>query len=242
MRYIYYIIGLFVLVTATLALLWKDKTSVDISSPAITINDRIITESELQDRMAGKPHDMTDEQFIDSLIMQELLIQEALKQNIHKEESFRRSVESFYEQSLIKILLDRKYRESSPEVADAEIEACKRLSGMQVRLTKRTYPTREAARSGQDPAVRTMISPFAFLSDSLQFTLLSLRPGETSAPLQTAEGFVTYSLEQILPLNTPSPAADTEQMKKLIADQKKEQLYEQWADGLKEKAQIWRRK
>src|SRR6056297_2464487 len=121
MRYLYYIIVIVLLATAGFAFLRHEKASVDVSRPAITINDRIITENELQDRLAAKPHDMTDQQYIDSLIMQELLIQEALKQNIHKEESFRRSVENFYEQSLVKILLDRKSRETDPEVTQQEV-------------------------------------------------------------------------------------------------------------------------
>jgi hypothetical protein len=73
---------------------------------AIIINDKVIT----LDEFAGmKPsHDEHRADFINSLIARELLIQEAQRTGIDKEENFRRSLQGFYEQSLVKVLMDRK--------------------------------------------------------------------------------------------------------------------------------------
>lgn len=244
MRYLYYIIVIFILATAGFALLRQDKASVDVSRPAITINDRIITESELKKRMDSKPHDMTDDQYIDSLIMQELLIQEALEQNIHREESFRRSVENYYEQSLVKVLLDRKSRQAEPAVTEKEVKRYIELSGMEIDYTKRVYQTKEDAQTGRDSAATSASVPFEFLSDSLQCIMAGLEPGQTSAPRQTDDGFVTYTLEKTRPLKSRETASDMNEgrIKDLIADWKKEKMYEQWTDELKEKADIWRRR
>jgi len=244
MRYLYYILGIFILATAVfVAFIGRDRASVEVSRPALVINDRIITQTELNERLTDKPHDMTEEQYIDSLIMQELLIQEALDRDIHQEESFRRSVESFYEQSLVKILLDRKYQDFNPEVTDKEVEEYKRLSGMEIQFTRRTYETRNNAQNNQNPSdVQTKTSPFVFLSDNLRFIFLSLEPGQTSGPRQTDEGYVTYRLDQTRPLKNPAPAADmdTQRIRNLIADQKQEQLYDKWAANLRQQADIRR--
>ena len=59
--------------------------------------------------------------FIHSLINKELLIQEAQRLEINREESFRRSVENFYEQSLIKNLMDRKYADLKIKVSERDV-------------------------------------------------------------------------------------------------------------------------
>jgi parvulin-like peptidyl-prolyl isomerase len=244
MRYLFYIFIIFILATAGFLLLGQNKASVDISKPAIIINDRIITEDELEKKMAAKPHDMTDEQYIDSLIMQQLLIQEALAQNIHKEESFRRSVENFYEQSLVKILLDRKSREAEPEVTKKEVEKYIKLSGMEIVYTKQIFKTKQHARANTDPEISNVSTPFSFLSDTLQCIIIGLEPGQTSKPRQTDQGFVTYRLEKIKALKTPGAQfdMDKDRIKAIIADCKKEKLFQQWTDELRQNADIWRQK
>lgn len=244
MKYLYYIIGIFILLTAAASLMKLDKASVEVSKPAIVINDRIITESELNERMASKPHDMTTEQYIDSLIMKELLIQEALKSGIHKEESFRKSVENYYEQSLVKILLDRKYGEFRAEASDAEIQKYKQLIDKEVFITKKIYKNREDAEKRENARVETINSPFEFLSDRLKFILLHLETGIPSEPMEAGKDFVTYTLEKTRDLQKMQEKTDFNitRVKTLITDQKKERLYEQWAGELKEKADIWRGK
>lgn len=244
MRYIYYIIGIIILVTAGLALLTMDQAEVEVSKPALAINDRVITQSELKEMMASKPHDMTKDQYIESLIMNELLIQEALKRNIHKEESFRSAVENYYEQSLVKILLDRKFKDFQAEATEAELEKYKELLGKKVIVTKKIYKTRKNAEKGKNAEVESISGPFAYLSDRLRFILLDLEPKGTSEPARTEKGFATYTLDRVLERETDRAGKDfnAERVKALIADQKKEKLYDRWAAELKQQANIWRRK
>ncbi|MFO7840434.1 MAG: hypothetical protein R6X08_13165 [Desulfosalsimonadaceae bacterium] len=244
MRYLYYILGIFILITAAFGYLLLDEPEVDVSKPAIAVNDRIITQSELERRMREKPHDKQKEAFMDSLITRELLIQEALRRGINQEESFRAAVEDFYEQSLIKILLDRKYKEFNPRVREAEIRRYKELSGHEVYLTKKRYSSPSAADAGKPEKSESINSPFAFLSESLRFHLLSLDPGQSTRPIATDKGFAVYTLEKLEKLKQAPGASDSnrDRIKSLIAEQKKELRYEQWTDKLKEQASIWRRK
>lgn len=254
MRYLYYILGIFILITAAFGYLLLHEPEVDVSRPAIVINDRIITQSELERRMREKPHDKKEEAFIDSLITRELLIQEALRRGINQEESFRASVEDFYEQSLIKILLDRKYREFAPRVREAEIERYKELSGHEVHLIKKRYRSASAAAAAGSPKkaekpqqpgkTESISAPFAFLSESLRFHLLNLEPGQSTRPIATDKGFAVYTLEKLEPLKQAPGASDfnRDRAEALIREQKKELRYAQWTDKLREQAYIWRRK
>lgn len=242
MRYIYYIIGIFVLTTAVVAVMNLDRAGIDVSRPAVVINDRIITEAELETLMASKPHDMTDDEYIDSLIMNTLLIQDALDRGINREEPFRRAVERYYEQSLVKALLDRKYGEFDPRVTDAEVAAYQSLSTSEVVVTRAVYASDDAAREGENAAAAIIEEPFRFLSGRLRFILLGLAEGESSEPVDTDRGVAVYTLEEIREMQDPPAQDDPEQVRAFIANQKKQKRYAQWMEELREQADIWRRK
>ena len=95
---------------------------VEVSKPLFSVNDRIVSEGDFEKMMPGKPASMGREQFIESVIDKQLLVQEAISMDMDKQDSFRRSVTNFYEQSLIKSLLDRKLNSLVVDVSNAEIE------------------------------------------------------------------------------------------------------------------------
>jgi hypothetical protein len=244
MRYIYYTVSIVALASLLLVFFLRDNTLVEVSRTAIAVNDRKISEAELERLMEKKPHDMAEEQYIDSIVMNELLIQEAIRRDIHKEEAFRRSVENFYEQSLVKILLDRQYADFEPIVTAAEIEKYRELSGSRVVIAKHVYADRKAAEEKRGVRQETISTRFAFLSDRLKFICLNLGAGESSKPMETKNGAVVYTLRRIEPLNK-APALseeDTEAVRAFIREQKKERLYDRWSEELKAEADIWRQK
>lgn len=70
-------------------------------------------------------------QFLTILINQKLILQEAQKQGLDREGKFLKSIESFWEQSLLRVTLDKKIQEvsSAIRVEDREIqEAYERLA------------------------------------------------------------------------------------------------------------------
>jgi len=244
MRYIYYII--IIIVGVTIAAGWGifSKTKVEISKPAIVINDKIISEQEFDDLLKSKPAYINEEELIDSLIVKELLIQEAIKQNINKDESFRASVEDFYEQSLIKILMDDQFKRHDPVVTDEEIEKYEALSSMKVFISKIIYEKKEDVGKSTNKIIKTIESNFLDLSESLRFTVFNLKPGESSKGIINMEGFVVYELvktEKIKNKKAIQPL-DNNRIIEFIKNGKKEALLAGWVDGLKEKAVIWRRK
>ncbi|WP_022665097.1 hypothetical protein [Desulfospira joergensenii] len=244
MRYIYYIAGIIVIFSG-LAVYGLITPRVEISKPAVVINDRIITESELEGLMKTKPYYMTRDEFIDSVITRQLLIQEAVKEEINKEEPFRRSVENYYEQSLIKILLDRKLNSLEVEVGQGEIEKYQKLAGSRVVISKFGYKSVEDAEAGKDQTPQKIESDFVDISDELKYIVLGLDKGESSKPVVSGMGVMVYRLDEIIALEEVSSGireTDEKHISDFIRDKKREALMEKWTRKLKENAEIWREK
>ncbi len=243
MKYLYYIAGILI-VFSGLAIYGLVDTRVEISKPVIVVNDRIITEAEFKTLLLSKPYYMDEDQYKDSLITQQLLIQAAVSQEINKEESFRKSVQNFYEQSLIKILLDRQLASLTAEASPEELEKYQQLSRSKVHISKLLYPTLDDALAGQNPTPHKIDSRFDEISDDLKFIVLNLEKGGSSAPRVSDIGAVVYKLEEI----EPAPASgeieelDLTAVSLFIQDRKKEALMEEWTLKLKETAEIWRDK
>jgi len=245
MKYIYYILVIMI-VFSGLAAYGLFDTRVDISKPFLAVNDRIISEAEFESALKRKPSYMSREQFAESLIDKQLLIQEAVRMEINKEESFRSSVENFYEQSLIKILLDRKLDSLVVDVTNEEMERYEELTHSKIFLTKFMYPTLKDMQEKTNETLQDMESDFVNLSDDLKFTLLSLEKGESSKPKKKGmEGVLIYQLKDIRKIEkTEAEKPEEFDVKKaslLIQDKKKEQLLDEWTDSIRESAEIWRK-
>lgn len=242
MRYLYYIGGIIVLFSL-LAAYGVFKTKVEISKPAVVINDRIISESELETRIKLKPYYMNRDEYIDSLIDEQLLIQEALNKEIHKEESFRQSVQQYYEQSLIKILVDRKLSSLKTSVSDNEIQKYKILSASRLIISKFGYKSLNDAQNSVSQTPQKIDADFVDLSDGLKFTLLNLKKGEMSPPVESGMGVLSYRIDEIIPMGSQHVGkTNVEQIRNFIAGYKQEQLMADWIRELKANAEIWREK
>jgi len=102
--------------------------SVPSDKIVVQINDYPLTLSEYNEMLeeagiSGEPV-KTREAFVENLINRKLLLQEAQRKGLDKEKDFLRSIEKFWEQSLLKIIIDKKTSEilSGLEVTDKEME------------------------------------------------------------------------------------------------------------------------
>jgi len=75
--------------------------------------------------------------YINSLLEKEILLQEAQKQDIDKEKDFMKSIENYWEQALLRLLLEREAKKisGSIHVYDNEIEEYYRQSGEELPLS-----------------------------------------------------------------------------------------------------------
>ena len=246
MKYVYYIIAILI-VFFGLAAFGVFDTRIEISESFLSINNRIISTDEFEKISRKKPSFMSQEQFIESVIDRQLLIQEAIKMDIDKEESFRASVENFYEQSLIKILLDRKLDSLVVDVTNDEIATYEDFTQKRVFLTKRVYASMKDAQHkfNETIAIERLEQDFIALSDDLKFIVLNLNPGESSKPRVSDFGVIVYRLDDIQKKETAeTPEKKEFNIKKVslfIQAKKKEQLLEKWTDSIRETAEIWRK-
>lgn len=246
MRYIYYI-AVIMLIFSGLAVYGLVDTRIDISEPFISVNDRIISKTEFEKMTRRKPDYMTKEQFIESVIDQQLMIQEAIRMDIHKEESFRESVENFYEQSLIKILLDRKVDDLTVDVTEDEIEKYRKWTAYKLFLTKFIYPGMKDALEKTNGTAQKITAAFTALPDDLKFTVFTLEKGAVSQPKHMGmQGIVVYRLDDKKKiLNTDAHQQETfdaGQIERFLKDMKKEQLLGEWTRNIRQSADIWRKK
>ena len=109
------------------------------------VNKYKMTVKDLKYELKRTPYDKlyfleTDsgrKRYIDGLLEKEILLQEAQKQNIDKEKYFMKTIENYWEQALLRLLLEREAKKisGSIHVYDNEIEEYYKASGEQLPLS-----------------------------------------------------------------------------------------------------------
>jgi hypothetical protein len=148
-------------------------------------------------------------------------------------------VQNFYEQSLIKLLMERRYATLPAAATEAELARFRQLAGRKLHLAIADYPSRKAA-TGQHPAQeRITVIPFEDLAGELKAALLAVEVGTATTPLMAGDHYQTYriaSLEEDPSLGSPPlPPAEA---KDLIHQYKREKAMSDWLAGLREGAAI----
>jgi len=82
------------------------------------INNYEITKQEFDEEFKDSAYGVSDTEgsrksFLDNLINRKLVLQEAERQGLDKDRAFLKSIERFWEQSLLKIMLDKKSKNIS---------------------------------------------------------------------------------------------------------------------------------
>lgn len=237
MRYIYYTIGILVLLTALMAAKFTNF-KVEVSKPAIVINDRVISEKELDGLLKSSTYSNHTTGPIDAVITNELLIQEAIRQGINKEESFRASVENFYEQSLIKSLIDRKFNSIKPQINEKMVDQYLALSGKDIVYTKIIYRTLEDVKKGNIKNLETMTHNFDNLSDELKYIFVMMDAKKISSPVNMETELLCYRLDSVKTDSLLHVAPTVEEIKNFLTHQQKGTLFAKWMDNLNKNAHI----
>lgn len=82
------------------------------------INNYEITKDEFEEEFRDSVFSVSDTEesrksFMDNLINRKLVLQEAERQGVDKDKAFLKSIERFWEQSLLKVMLDKKSKDIS---------------------------------------------------------------------------------------------------------------------------------
>lgn len=117
----------------------------------VSVNNYCITRSEFESEFKTSPYGKTDtpesrKEFLNTLIDRKLILQYAQKEGLDKEKNFLKMIEKFWEQSLLKIALDKKTREIESKISVSGWEAkrtaeTKMLSDWMNELRKQAHIT-----------------------------------------------------------------------------------------------------
>jgi len=91
---------------------------------AILVNDYTLSADEFNDLLddsgIAKDEPKQKQAFLDNLITRKLILQQAQKEGLDKEGDFLKSIERFWEQSLLKIVIDKKISEAANNIEVTE--------------------------------------------------------------------------------------------------------------------------
>lgn len=239
MRYIYYIIVIILGLSAIFGYELRSK-SPSPGEAAIIINDKVISVEEFNKLYSSKSTDVGDRgDFINSLITKELLIQESKKEGIDKEESFRRSIQNFYEQSLIKLLMDRKCACLNITVTDDELNRYIVSLNKKMHLTIFSFDSADEARKGDYGDGERKSVYFEDLSKDMRNSVMSLEEGKLTGPVKTGEKYIVIRLDKIenIPSRIPS-GPEKDNIRKMLMEERKEKILNDWIADLRKRASI----
>lgn len=117
----------------------------------VTVNNYSITRDEFESEFKASAYGETDtpgsrQDFLNTLIDRKLILQYAQKEGLDKEMNFLKSIEKFWEQSLLKAALDRKTREieskiTAPDWTARRAEEAKQMSDWMSELRQKARIT-----------------------------------------------------------------------------------------------------
>ena len=237
MKYLIIVFGLIVTtLVMSIMLLPKDK-EMQHEEIAVTINGRNISNATLADEGSGYGFHGSRLELFESIITRELLIQEAQRLEIDKEESFRKALKRFYENSLVKILLERKNKDTSVSVSEQEIDTYISFLGRNVSFTRlHEIPVDPALATAAQGIENTAL--FDDLAEPLRLLLATLKPGEYAVRFDTGNEKYAIRLDSISQRVQKAAAQDRNQLEENLKDYKREQLLRQWLTDLKSHATI----
>jgi parvulin-like peptidyl-prolyl isomerase len=176
---------------------------------------------------------------INSLITKELMIQESQKEGIDKEEAFRRSIQNFYEQSLIKVLMDRKFASLQITISDDELNKYMEALDKKFHITVFSFDDLDKAKNGKYTNGESRVVHFEDLSNDIRDRVVLLKEGQITEPLKIEGKYVVIRLDKTekLPSRRHSDA-EKKNIRRILKDDKKGKIISEWIADLRNKATI----
>lgn len=228
-----------IMVTAAgVVLFMKNQEVAPLKDYAIRVNERYIPTSVVERfRKYSLDHVEADEECINSIITEEVLLQEALRQKLDQEESFRVAVKRFYEQSLVKTLLDSKLQSLHHDATQEEIDAYLALLNkiVNISLLPVHEPGAEVAASEKVDDINTS---FQNLALAARMSLLFLKEGETTSPVDFFNSRYIIRLNSISAGDGAQSEVSHDKVKDLISEYRREEALRQWINGLVQAADV----
>lgn len=204
----------------------------------ISINQKHVTREEFNARLASI-HNADRQDFINSLIVRELMIQAAEKEGIDKNEAFRRSIQDYYEQSLIKQVMDKKIKDIKVSVTDQEIDRFIAFQNSTVTVTTFLADDENAAEKAQFKSHEVRTVRVNDLADDACGRLECLKEGECTPPFKTDRGCEVVRLDKVVcPADQVLSAKNRDKIRSLLLARKRQKAIDSWIADMKAGSKI----
>jgi len=158
-----------------------------------------------------------------------ILVQEAQRIGIDKEDSFRKSLKEYYEQSLIKVLTDRKLAEMKVSISEEDID--RYLSRFGHIVTFIRFPV-ENGKAVEESGYQSTVL-FDELSSTLRLLIADLNPGESAKQFETGTEISVVRLEKIEPADVlPVMKVDRNRVREQLENHQRSLEIDRWINGL----------
>ncbi len=236
MKYLFTILGLVLLSTAvTFYFLWPSDKKVP-KNIVLSVNGHLISQKQLTEQQQRQGyHSLLAGDSIDSLVVKQLLLDEAQRLGIDKEDEFRKSLKDYYEQSLIKVLMDRTLGSLSANVSEVAIDRYLAGSGKMFTFTR--IPMENGKPLLEQKTQNRVL--FDDLSESLRLLLASLQPGEEVLQFETGTEIGIIHLDKVeLSEGNDAIMYGRDRVREALADYQKSLEIDRWINSLRKKASI----
>ena len=244
-------------------------------SPALAVvNGKSITQSEFDVRWAELPdarrahyeREGSKRQFLDDLIVRELLLQEARRRGLDRSRALRERLDRLREQMILDDLTQQAlgpgvevsaaelaaYAAAHPEALPPETESrtahilvdtLAQAQEVKRRLDRGVDFAKLAARFSTDKETRALGGDLGLYrpgsaDPEVESAILNLKPGMISDPIKTDEGFHIFKLVSREGTDPEAMRAAREQLRRELSAEKRLQQYEEFLANLRAQAVI----
>ena len=236
----------------------KKKVVAKINNVALTVEDfKGEANPLLMKKYSSYSSLKQKDQVLEELITKEILLQEAQRLNLDKQKSFMKEIEGYWEQALMKSLINRKLQEFSPliQVNSQDIlEEYNRLKRRiqaeliifndkpdAVKLSKAAMDFDEAKQSLKARIAWESVADWYNaneLPQKLENALFSLNPGQVSLPIEYNNSWVVIRVLNAEPRQIGALGELKPKIIKDIIRKNKELLLDNWIRELRKKASV----
>ena len=236
MKYLFTILALVLLSSVvTFYYLWPSSTTTS-QDVALSVNGHLFSQKQIDDQYQREGYHSGDTgSSVDALVTKQLLLDEAQRLGLDKEDDFRQSLKNYYEQSLIKVLADRKLKSITVEVRDEDIDRYLSCSGKIFTFTR--IPMENGKLLEKQRRQNRVL--FDDLSESLRLVLAMLQPGERIVQFETGTEVGVIHLDKMEKVEGfEAEMYDRDRVRELLANYQKSLEIDRWINSLRKKASI----
>ena len=234
----YLLIILSVVICSSIVALYYLRPSDPMPSQdvALSINGNSISYENIEDQHRRKGYHTTNRnREIDSLVTKQVLIQEAQRLGLDKNDDFRKALKDYYEQSLIKVLTDRKLASIEAGVTKEDIDRYLASSGKIFTFTR--FQVENGIAVDEQSQQNSVL--FDDLSESLRLILTTLQPGEQVGQFETGTEVSIIRLDKVELAKGFEPMVyERDKVREHLGNYQRSLEIGRWIDGLRNKASI----